>query len=132
MKKLIMICAFVAASLQLLPQSYKTNYMIAITPTVEKPVWKDRTIAITDTIISIPYFIGGTETQYLVVDSVVEKEYNVSFGGGVYKHYYCTTQDKDVINGYSKAIIIKQRKSIIFALFATEIDVYRYEFYITW
>lgn len=85
-----------------------------------------RTIFISDDEISISNFSNGSkETINLIVDRIEEKNYPFE---GISKYYYCTTKEEDYINGYQKAIIILNGKSLFFALFATEIDVYKYEF----
>jgi len=70
----------------------------------------------------------GTKTMYLTVNKIEEKEY--SFNGKC-KYYYCTTKDEDPINGYQKAIVIKKYDTVYMGLFATEIDMYLYQFSIS-
>jgi len=60
-------------------------------------------------------------------NKIEEKDYN----GIKCKYYYCTTKDEDIINGYQKAIVIKEFDTVYLGLFATEIDLYRYQFSIS-
>jgi hypothetical protein len=87
--------------------------------------YKERVITITDKEISITNFREGTKTQYLVVNKIENKEWLMD---GEQKTYYCTTKDKDVINGYQKAIVYKKYDAVVMAMFADEITVFTYQF----
>jgi hypothetical protein len=124
MKKFILLLTLLTIFSGLYSQTFKSPYAIVINSVTETQM-KARVITISDKQISISKFIGGVDTQYLVVNRTEEKEYSFD---GVCKHYYCTTKDKDPINGYQKAIVIKTDREIILGLFATEIQVEVYHF----
>lgn len=124
MKKLIFIVTFFIFCTVINAQTFKSPYAILINNVPETEM-KAREITVTDKQIGITKFIAGVTTQFLIVNKIEEKEYSFD---GVCKYYYCTIKDKDPVNGYQKAIVIKASDKIILALFATEIDVYVYQF----
>lgn len=67
---------------------------------------KQRTITISDTDITITNFVGGTKPLNLKVNEIKEKE---DSWDGLMKWYYCTSKDKDVINGYTEYIIVMKK-----------------------
>jgi hypothetical protein len=110
-------------------QTYKSAYSInmKIKPETEM---KNRIIKITDQLITISNFSdAGTIPLNLVVNKI-ENNKDYEFEGKC-NYYYCTTKDKDPINGYQKAIVIKKNDKLYLGLFATEIDVYTYMFNIS-
>jgi hypothetical protein len=127
MKKLLFILALILLNSISYSQTYKSAYVIKQKIDFETEL-KDRIITINDKEISISNFSGGTKTMYLIVNKIEEKEYDLE---SKCKFYYCTTKDKDFINGYQKAIVIKKYDTIILSLFATEIDIYTYQFSIS-
>jgi len=127
MKTITITIGLILISLASFSQTFKSPYVIKGKNGFETEM-KDRVISLSDKEISISNFIGGTETQYLTVEKIEEKEY--SFDGKC-KYYYCTTKDKDPINGYQKAIVIKAYNKVYMGLFATEIDMYLYQFSIS-
>ena len=127
MKTLAIIIGLILISLASYSQTFKSTYVIKGKTDFETEM-KDRVITISDKEISISKFTGGTKTMYLTVDKIEEKEY--SFNGKC-KYYYCTTKDEDPINGYQKAIVIKKYDTVYMGLFATEIDMYLYQFSIS-
>lgn len=127
MKTIAIIIGLILISLTSNSQSFMSPYVIKGKTNFETEM-KDRIISISDKEISISKFTGGTETMYLTVNKIEEKEYSFD---GICKYYYCTTKDKDPINGYQKAIVIKKYDAVYLGLFATEIDLYRYVFSIS-
>uniref|UniRef100_UPI00404730E7 hypothetical protein n=1 Tax=Roseivirga sp. TaxID=1964215 RepID=UPI00404730E7 len=67
---------------------------------------KQRTITISDTDITITNFVGGTKPLNLKVNEIKEKD---DKWDGLMKWYYCTSKDKDVINGYTEYIIVMKK-----------------------
>ncbi|MDP2722198.1 MAG: hypothetical protein Q8O72_05535 [Bacteroidales bacterium] len=128
MKTLTIIIGMMLLSLVSYTQTYKSAYVIESKINVVT-VTQERTIIISDKEISISNFNNGNkETLYLVVNKTEEKE---DTWDGMGKYYYCTTKDKDPINGSQKAIVIKYNDKILLGLFAGEIDVYKYQFSIS-
>ena len=124
MKKLIFLFLITLTAPALYSQTFKSPSAI-LKESKTKIEMKSRIINLSDKEISITKFIGGVDTQYLTVNKTEQKEYSFD---GMCKYYYCTTKDKDPVNGYQKAIVIKTYDQIILAMFATEIDVYVYYF----
>ena len=124
MKKMIVLLALLISFTTAYSQSFKSPYVIEV-KSVTKTEMKDRVITLSDKQISISKFIGGVDTQYLIINRTEEKDYDFD---GVCRYYYCTTKDKDPVNGYQKAIVIKTHNEIILGLFATEIQVFVYHF----
>lgn len=128
MKAIKLLFVFTLISFATYSQTYKSSYSINKECDFQTDM-KSRTITISDKEISISNFAdGGTETIYFVVNKIEEKEYSFD---GLCKYYYCTTKDKDPINGYQKAIFIKKYDAIYLGLFASEIDINNYEFSIS-
>jgi hypothetical protein len=127
MKPFTIIIAMMLLCVVSYSQTFKSTYVIKGKTDFETEM-KDRVITISDKEISISKFTGGTKTMYLNVDKIEEKDY--SFDGKC-KYYYCTTKDEDPINGYQKAIVIKKYDAVYMGLFATEIDMYLYQFSIS-
>jgi hypothetical protein len=123
MKKLL-IATLLLLSTIAYSQTYKSTFVIKRKNEFESE-YKNRLISITDKEISITEFSGGTYSRYFVVNKIVEKDWIYD---GLRKTYYCTTKDKDPINGYQKAIIYKTYDKVILALFADEITVFNYQF----
>lgn len=124
MKTFMIIIAMMLLSVVSYSQTYKSAYSTNKKASFETD-WKDRVITINDKEISITNFIEGTKTQYLIVNRIENKDWSFD---GVCKTYYCTTKDKDFMNGYQKAILYVTYDNIHFALFATEILVFNYIF----
>jgi hypothetical protein len=120
MKKLLFIFIFLFCTLKIFSQTFKSTFTIE-EERKTKSKMIERVITITDKKITITKYIGETNPQILTVNKIEEKE--DAFDGKC-KYYYCTTVDKDPINGYQKAIVIKKQREIVIGLFATEIDVY--------
>jgi hypothetical protein len=126
MKTITITIGLMLLSLASYSQTFKSPYVIKGKTNFATEM-KDRIITISDKEISISNFIGGTKTQYLIVNKIEEKDYN----GIKCKYYYCTTKDEDIINGFQKAIIIKEFNTLYLGLFATEIDIFKYMFSIS-
>lgn len=125
MKKLLMLIIIILSGLISQSQvTYNSSWTIKGSSKFESKI-KDRIITISDNEISISNFIGGTETQYLVVNKIIDKDWGLD---GVCKTYYCTTKDADIINGYQKVIIYTKYDTMIMAMFADEITVFTYKF----
>jgi len=105
MKNLILV-AFLLSSVTVFSQ---TTYNSSVTTSYESEgevIEKQRTITVSDTEITITNFVGGTKPLNLTIDEIKEKEDNWD---GLMKWYYCTSKDKDVINGYIKYIIVMKK-----------------------
>jgi hypothetical protein len=125
MKKIILSTMIVFYAISSFSQTFNSPYLIKKECDF-KNEFKDRTIIISDKEISISNFIdGGVKTLYLVINKKEEKEYSFD---GMCTYFYCTTKDKDPINGTQKAIVIKKYDTLYLGLFASEIDVYNYQF----
>lgn len=125
MKKLILITLILLIGVICKSQvTYNSSWTIKGSSKFESKI-KDRVITISDNEISISNFIGGTETQHLVVNKIIDKDWGLD---GVCKTYYCTTKDADFINGYQKVIIYTKYDTMIMAMFADEITVFTYKF----
>lgn len=124
MKTFTIIIAMMLLCVASYSQTFKSAYSSNSKPDFETE-WKDRVITITDKEISISNFVAGTKTLYLIVNKIENKEWSFD---GLRKTYYCTTKDKDVINGYQKAILYVTYDSVYFALFADEITIFKYVF----
>ena len=87
----------------------QTTYNSSVTTkykTEGEVIEKQRTITISDTDITITNFVGGTKPLNLKVNEIKEKEDDWD---GLMKWYYCTSKDKDVINGYTEYIIVMKK-----------------------
>jgi len=105
MKNLILV-AFLLSSVTVFSQ---TTYNSSVTTKYKSEgevIEKQRTITVSDTEITITNFVGGTKPLNLTVDEIKEKEDDWD---GLMKWYYCTSKDKDVINGYTEYIIVMKK-----------------------
>lgn len=124
MKKIILLLLLIISLTTGYSQTFNSKYVIEKQSTMKTEI-KDRIITLSDKQITISKFIGGVNTQYLIVNKIEEKDYSFD---GLCKYYYCSTKDKDPVNGYQKAIVIKTHDEIILGLFSSEIDIYVYHF----
>ncbi|MGV8961877.1 MAG: hypothetical protein ACOH2V_00650 [Candidatus Saccharimonadaceae bacterium] len=131
MKKLIIIMLVLISSILYAQTTYNSPSTV-IEDITYKSEMRNRKIFISDKEISISHFVGNedtpmAETQYFVVDSIVDKDWG--WPDNICKTYYCITKDSDFINSYQKAIIyIGHRNMLKMGLFATEIMVFMYQF----
>jgi hypothetical protein len=72
---------------------------------------KQRTITVSDTIITITNFVGGTKPLNLIVNEIKAKKDEYE---GIMKWYYCIS--KDVISGKHIEFIIIMKKSYPFSM----------------
>jgi hypothetical protein len=124
MKKYSLLAMFLIFNFFTFSQTYKSTYVIQSKMDLETK-YENRVIKISDSEISITNFVEGIEPLYLIVNKIETKEHLFD---GLCKTYYCTTKDKDFINGYQKAIVYKTSTQVKLALFADEMTVYNYNF----
>ena len=106
MKKLILL-ALLMSSLTVFSQTTYNSSVTTKYKTEGEVFQKQRTITVSDTVITITNFLGGTKPLNLKVNEIKEKKDD--FDGLMKRYYYCTAREKDVINGYTEYIIVMKK-----------------------